>query len=116
MFKTAGDFLVFAGCVFLICAVISILTISIRTNKLMKNDKSLIDKISFFKSKWNKDNIKMVIVPILSYLVLFVIFSVFQLIPLLIVSSILLIIHYIYINNKLMIYVEGMVNSNDNLE
>ena len=116
MFRMASDFLIFASCVFLICGIISILTISIRTNKLTKNDKSLIDRISFFKSKWNKENVKLVIVPVLSYLGFFVIAAVFRLVPLLMIGSVLLIIHYIYTNNKLMNYVEEMINSDNSLE
>ncbi len=112
MLETLSDYFLFAACVFLICSVISILMISIRTNKLTKNDKSLIDKISFFKSKWNKENMKLVIVPVLSYLVFFVIAAVFRLIPLHIIGSILLIIYHVYISNKLMTYVENMINSN----
>ena len=112
MLTTTSDYLIFAGIVFCICSVISIIITQLRIHKILKKDKSLSDKIIQYRLEWNKNNRKKIAIPILCYLVFFSILALIKCEPLIYVISGVLIIENIYINVILMDYVESRIYEN----
>lgn len=112
MMKTSGDYLIFSGCILHICAVISIIINTTGVGKMLKTDKKLIDKISFYKSKWNKENYWRYIAPVLIYIIISCVAAIFKLISVLIISSVFLVVIYTRVNRLMIKYVEQNVINN----
>lgn len=107
MLRTASDYLIFAGIIFAICSVVTILINLVWSHRLLKKDKSLSDKIIYFKGEWNRNNRVRTITPVLCYLVLFVVFASLKIRPAIYILSALLIINYVHINLLSVKYVES---------
>ena len=109
MFKTVSDYMIFAGVVFCICAVISILITLIWMHNILRINSNSKDKIIFHKEEWNKNNKKKTLVPVFLYIILYVVLALFKLNKGIILMSFFLILDFFYVNIISMKYVETNV-------
>ena len=112
MFNTASDYMIYAGIVFGICAVISILVTQIWIHNILRKDSSSKDKILFYKGEWNKNNRIKTLVPVFLFIILYVVLALLKLNKGIILMSLFLVLDYFYVNIISMKYVESKINEN----
>ena len=112
MLNTASNYMIFAGIVFGICAVISILVTQIWIHNILQKDSNSKDKILLYKEEWNKNNRIKTLVPVFLYIILYVVLALLKLNKGIILISFFLILDYFYVNIISMKFVESKINEN----
>ena len=98
--------MIYFGCVCLLISIM-ILVAQHKTGKKVDGNKALNDRIIFYKNKWQKDHVRLIFFAtvVVVGLVLFGIFT--DIIAFIYLSGVAFLGLYIYIYNKMMIYVEA---------
>ncbi|MCR5214801.1 MAG: hypothetical protein K6E10_10315 [Eubacterium sp.] len=98
--------LIYLGICFMILAFVMI-EANRKQNKKTNGNKKLNERIIFYKNKWQKEHVSLISAPIGIVIVLTALSCFTKLSAFLYLAGVALLLIYIYVYNKMMIYVEA---------
>lgn len=102
---TLSDALIYLGICFMVLGIMMIAAAR-KSKKKACGNKKLLERIDFFKKKWQSEHIGLLLTPIGIILGLIVLCLVTKLSAFMYLAGAVLILLYVYIYNKMMAYIE----------
>ena len=101
-----------------VCLIISMLIFATnhKTNKKLDGNKTLNDRIIFYKNKWQKEHVRLILVATCIVVGLVILGVLTDIVAFIYLSGVAFLGLYIYIYNKMMIYVEALAFNGKGLE
>ena len=103
---TLSDGLIYFGIVCLLLGVVTIIA-DHKLNSKVCGDKKLADKIIFYKDKWNGEHAGLVLAPFGIAILMTILSCITDMNAFLYLAGVEMLVGYIFIYNKMMIYVEA---------
>ena len=100
------DGLIYFGVVCLLLGIIIIMA-DHKLNKKTCGNKKLADRIIFFKNKWNGEHAGLILAPFGVAVLMTILSCITNMVAFLYLAGVVMLVAYIYIYNKMMIYVEA---------
>ena len=115
MIMVLSDGLIYFGVVCFLLGIIIIMA-DHKLNKKTGGNKKLAERIIFFKNKWNGEHAGLVLAPFGVAVLMTVISCITNMVAFLYLAGVVVLVAYIFIYNKMMIYVEALAFDGKGLE